>query len=141
MINPRKRKAARRGHRRLRPIAGALIRELERKLPAALREEQRENFSLYRRVLAQKPQDTDKIYSLHEPHIYCVAKGKEHKGTGEAIVRRLASAGAKALAARDLGHQHQVGQAGVVRKPLPSRLSKRRRAQEDQCLRNLWATF
>jgi NAD(P)-dependent dehydrogenase (short-subunit alcohol dehydrogenase family) len=40
------------------------------------------------------------------------------KGTGEAIVRRLASAGAKALAARDLGHQHQVGQAGVVRKPL-----------------------
>ena len=31
--DPRKRKAARRGHRRLRPIAGALIRELERKLP------------------------------------------------------------------------------------------------------------
>ena len=30
-------------------------------------------------MLAQKPQDTDKIYSLHEPHIYCVAKGKEHK--------------------------------------------------------------
>jgi len=40
---------------------------------------QRKNFSLYRRVLAQKPQDTEKIYSLHESHIYCVAKGKEHK--------------------------------------------------------------
>jgi IS5 family transposase len=77
--DPRRRKAARRGHRRLRTIAGALIRELERKLPEALREEQRENFTLYRRVLAQKPQDTNKIYSLHEPHIYCVAKGKEHK--------------------------------------------------------------
>ena len=77
--DPRRRKAARRGHRRLRTIAGTLIRELERKLPEALREEQRENFTLYRRVLAQKPQDTDKIYSLHEPHIYCVAKGKEHK--------------------------------------------------------------
>lgn len=77
--DPRKRKAARRGHRRLRTIAGALIRELERKLPAAVREQQGENFTLYRRVLAQKPQDTDKIYSLHEPHIYCVAKGKEHK--------------------------------------------------------------
>ena len=77
--DPRRRKAARRGHRRLRTIAGALIRELERKLPAALREEQRENFTLYRRVLAQKPHDTDKIYSLHEPHIYCVARGKEHK--------------------------------------------------------------
>ena len=58
--DPRKRKAARRGHRRLRTIAGALIGELERKLPAALREEQGENFTLYRRVLAQKAQDTDK---------------------------------------------------------------------------------
>ena len=48
-------------------------------MPEALREEQREQFTLYRQVQAQKPQDTDKIYSLHEPHIYCVAKGKEHK--------------------------------------------------------------
>ena len=67
------------GSPELRTIAGALIRELKRKLPEALREEQRENFTLYRRVLAQKPQDTNKIYSLHEPRIYCVAKGKEHK--------------------------------------------------------------
>jgi IS5 family transposase len=77
--DPRRRKAARRGHRRLRTIAGTLIRELERKLPEALRTEQSAHFILYRRVLAQKPQDTNKIYSLHEPHIYCVAKGKEHK--------------------------------------------------------------
>jgi IS5 family transposase len=77
--DPRKRKAARRGDRRLRTIAGALMRELGRKLPAAIREEQRENFGFYRRVLAQKPYDTEKIYSLHEAHIYCVAKGKEHK--------------------------------------------------------------
>ena len=79
--DPRKRKAARRGHRRLRTIAGALIRQLERKLPAALREEQRENFTLYPRVLAQKPHDTDKISSLHEPHIYCVAKGRSTRNT------------------------------------------------------------
>ena len=58
-------------------MAGALIRELVRKLPEAVREEQSENFTLCRRVLAQKPHDTDKIYSLHEPHVYCVAKGKE----------------------------------------------------------------
>jgi len=31
------------------------------------------------RVLAQKPQDRQKVYSLHEPHIYCIAKDKEHK--------------------------------------------------------------
>ena len=51
------------------------MRDLVRKLPAAITEEQRENFSLCRRVLAQKPHDNEKIYSLHEPHIYCVAEG------------------------------------------------------------------
>jgi transposase, IS5 family len=75
----RRRKAARRGHRRLRSIAGTLIRELERKLPEALRKEQSTNFIFYSRVLAQKPQDTAKICSLHQPHIHRVAKGNEHK--------------------------------------------------------------
>ena len=79
--DPRRRKAARRGHRRLRTIAGTLIRELERKLPEALRKEQSAHFILYRRVLAQKSQDTDKIYSLHEPHIYCVAKARSTRNT------------------------------------------------------------
>jgi IS5 family transposase len=65
--------------RRLRTIAGRLVRELTRKLPAEVIAAQAENFILYRRVLAQKPRDTGKIYSLHEPHIYCIAKGKEHK--------------------------------------------------------------
>jgi hypothetical protein len=30
-------------------------------------------------VLAQQPTDRDKVYSLHEPQVYCLAKGKEHK--------------------------------------------------------------
>jgi IS5 family transposase len=77
--DPRKRKAARRGQRRLRTIAGTLVRELERKLAPGARDAQRENFVLYRRALKQKPHDKEKIYSLHEPHVYCVAKGKEHK--------------------------------------------------------------
>jgi IS5 family transposase len=77
--HPKRRKEARRGVRRLRTIAGRLVRELTRKLPAAVVAAQAENFTLYRRVLAQKPRDTGKVYSLHEPHIYCVAKGKEHK--------------------------------------------------------------
>ena len=38
-----KRKAARRGYRRLHTIAGALIRELERKLPATVRETRQGN--------------------------------------------------------------------------------------------------
>jgi IS5 family transposase len=77
--HPKRCKEARRGVRRLKTIAGRLVRELERKLPAEVRENQGENFARYRKVLAQKPKDSGKIYSLHEPHIYCVAKGKEHK--------------------------------------------------------------
>jgi len=30
-------------------------------------------------VLKQQPSDRDKIYSLHEPQVYCMSKGKEHK--------------------------------------------------------------
>lgn len=72
-------KRARKGQRRLRTIAGTLLRELERKLSHSSREAQRESFALYRRVLKQKPQDSSKVYSLHEPHVYCIAKGKEGK--------------------------------------------------------------
>ena len=75
----RQRKRAHKGQRRLRTIAGVLIRELERKLCEESLQDQKQAFALYRRVLQQKPQDTEKIYSLHEPHVYCVAKGKEHK--------------------------------------------------------------
>lgn len=76
---PRQKRLARRGQRRLRTIAGVLMRELERRLPAAVLEEKNKAFALYRRVLAQKPGDKNKIYSLHEPHVYCIAKGKAHK--------------------------------------------------------------
>jgi IS5 family transposase len=77
--DPKKRKAAHRALRKMKVIAGRLIRELERKLPETAREEQRENFALYRRVLKQKPPDREKIYSLHEPQVYCLSKGKAHK--------------------------------------------------------------
>ena len=77
--DPRKRKAARRGQRKLRTIAGRLVRELQRKLPESVVQSQQENFALYRRVLNQKPHDKEKVYSLHEPQVYCMAKGKEHK--------------------------------------------------------------
>jgi len=31
------------------------------------------------RILTQKREDSDKIYSIHEPEVHCIAKGKEHK--------------------------------------------------------------
>jgi len=75
----RTRKAALRAARKLKTIAGRLVRELERKLPEQAKAAEAENFALYRRVLAQQRHDSGKVYSLHEPHIYCVSKGKEHK--------------------------------------------------------------
>jgi IS5 family transposase len=77
--DPRKRKTAHRALRRMKVMAGRLIRELERKLPECMKLEQRANFELYRRVLRQQTGDRQKIYSLHEPQVYCMSKGKEHK--------------------------------------------------------------
>ncbi len=42
-------------------------------------ETQQKNFLFYKRVLAQQPKDKNKIYTLHEPQVYVIAKGKDHK--------------------------------------------------------------
>ena len=42
-------------------------------------------------ILFQQKNDKDKIYSLHEPHVECISKGKAHKlyvfGTKVSIAR------------------------------------------------------
>jgi IS5 family transposase len=53
--------------------------ELQRKLEADRLACYAERFGLYERVLKQKRYDKNKIYSLHEPHVYCMSKGKPHK--------------------------------------------------------------
>lgn len=53
-----------------------MVRELERKLPAGLHAD---DLELFKKVLQQKRSDSGKIYSLHEPHVQCISKGKEHK--------------------------------------------------------------
>ena len=66
--------------KRLRTIARILIRELRRALPKyCLFERYQKDFLFYERVLDQKPKDQNKIYSLHEKQVYCIAKGKDHK--------------------------------------------------------------
>jgi IS5 family transposase len=74
----RRRKAVK-ALKRLRTIAHALIRELRRKLPVDIAAVHEEDFVFYERVLAQQRKDKNKIYSLHEPQVYCIAKGKDHK--------------------------------------------------------------
>ena len=75
----KRRSKAKKALKRLRTIAGILQRELQRKLPAKVLAREAEQFALYERVLAQRPKDQHKIYSLHEPDVYCVGKGKDHK--------------------------------------------------------------
>jgi len=75
----KKRNSAKKAVKRLRTVAGILLRELKRKLPKEFLNEYAEDFALYEKVLAQKKNDKNKIYSLHEPQVYCIAKGKDHK--------------------------------------------------------------
>jgi len=74
--HPKRRKNARAAQRKLKTIARRLVRELEGKLPDGTYTEQLE---LFKKVLAQEKHSRNKIYSLHEPQVYCMSKGKAHK--------------------------------------------------------------
>ena len=74
--HPKNAKKARRADRKVKTIVGRLLRELIRKLPASL---YAEDLDLFQRVLEQKRNDKNKVYSLHEPDVLCISKGKEHK--------------------------------------------------------------
>lgn len=65
--------------RRVKTMANALLRDIERKLSEAARLARESELALCRQVINQERQDKNKIYSLHEPQVYCIAKGKEHK--------------------------------------------------------------
>ncbi|WP_295716741.1 IS5 family transposase [Mucilaginibacter sp.] len=70
---------ARKANKKIKIIAGRLVRELARKLPLDRLGIYLPNLKLYQRVLSQKRDDKDKVYSLHELDVKCYAKGKEHK--------------------------------------------------------------
>ena len=74
--HPRRRKKAKASRRKLKTIAGRLVRELQRKLPPG---EFAIELELFKKVLAQEKNSKNKIYSLHEPEVYCISKGKAHK--------------------------------------------------------------
>ncbi|MDL2291086.1 IS5 family transposase, partial [Desulfovibrio sp. OttesenSCG-928-F20] len=76
--------------RRVKTMANALLRDVTRKLSEAGRTARHEELERYRRVVNQERHDKNKIYSLHEPEVSCIGKGKEHKkyefGSKAAIV-------------------------------------------------------
>lgn len=75
--HPKNRKKALKADRQLRTIAGRLVRELERNLEGKKGYEKM--FELYYRILSQNRKSKNKVYSLHEPDVVCLSKGKEHK--------------------------------------------------------------
>lgn len=70
---------ARKASKKIKTIAGRLIRDVERKLPSFSLSKYGNDLELFKKILAQKRSDSNKIYSLHEPHVKCYTKGKEHK--------------------------------------------------------------
>jgi IS5 family transposase len=65
--------------RRVKTMANALLRDVMRKLPASRLTARHEELENFRRAVNQERQDKNKIYSLHEPGVLCISKGKEHK--------------------------------------------------------------
>jgi IS5 family transposase len=75
--HPKNKGKAKKADKKMKTIAGRLVRELERNLqPKSLLQNK---LDLFKQVLEQKKGDSNKIYSLHEPDVQCIAKGKEHK--------------------------------------------------------------
>lgn len=77
--HPKRKAEARKAMKRIKTLAGRLLRDIDRKLPEGRRESFLPQKEFFERVLAQKRTDSNKIYSLHEPQVACIAKGKAHK--------------------------------------------------------------
>ena len=77
--HPKRKKKAKKAEQKLKTYAGRLIRELERKLPETLLSFYQQDLELFNKVLSQKKEDKNKIYSLHKTFTACIAKGKIHK--------------------------------------------------------------
>lgn len=77
--HPKNYKKALQATRKIKTIAGRLVRELERKLPQEIQLGLNKLLETFHRVLIQRKKDASKIYSIHEPQIYCMTKGQDHK--------------------------------------------------------------
>ena len=75
--HPKNRKKALKADKRLRTIAGRLVRELKRNLKENRAYD--ELLSIFEKILLQRRNSPHKIYSIHEPDVQCISKGKEHK--------------------------------------------------------------
>jgi len=78
--HPKRQKKANAAARKLKTIAGRLVRDVEPKLDDMDHlSDYYEQLWLYLLVLGQKRNDSNKIYSLHDPEVNRISKCKEQK--------------------------------------------------------------
>ena len=58
---------------------GRVIRDIKRKCPGDIPEKLKKTLELGERIFEQERGSKGKIYSLHEPQVKCLSKGKAHK--------------------------------------------------------------
>jgi IS5 family transposase len=71
-------KRARKQCKKLKTYLGRVIRDIDRKKSGSSPDLE-ELLVLGKRILEQKKNDKNKLYSIHEPHVECISKGKVHK--------------------------------------------------------------
>lgn len=71
-------KRARKATKKLKTYLGRVIRDIQRKYQNP-DEEMAGLLHVATRIWSQKRKDKNKVYSVHEPHIECISKGKAHK--------------------------------------------------------------
>lgn len=80
-LHAKQMKRARKGQKHLKTIVGRVKRDCERRIEgnAFLQEIFATELSMANHLLTRKVSDKKKIYSLHEPKVDCISKGKAHK--------------------------------------------------------------
>ena len=79
MNHPKRKKEGLKAKRRMQTIAKALVNDLGRKMNSGQCKSHLDAPLLYSIVVPQTRIDKNKVYSLHEPEVQCIAKGKEAK--------------------------------------------------------------
>ena len=79
MNHPTRMKEGKKAVKRIRTIARAMVSDIARKMNQYQLSFYGKDLDLFVRVINQERNDKDKVYSLHEPEVQCISKGKEHK--------------------------------------------------------------
>ena len=109
--HPKNKKKALKADWCLRTIAGRLVRELRRNLGDC--HDYDELLKIFDAILSQSSYSKDKIYSVHEPEVRCISKGKEHKkyefGNKVSIIRSITGIILGAKSFRNEYDGHTIG--------------------------------